>query len=65
MDSKCMGQSGWTNLRTKEAKNCPKDKEFSPKICHSKLHTPCHAKHIEFPLDSHAMLDHSCPLHNF
>jgi hypothetical protein len=21
MDSKCMGQSGWTNLRTKEAKN--------------------------------------------
>ena len=68
MDSKCMGQSGWTNLRTKEAKNMknygPKDEENSPKICHPNLHSlPCKPHRI--PFGFHAMLDHSCPLHNF
>ncbi|CAN6557550.1 unnamed protein product [Malus baccata var. baccata] len=41
-----LGQSGWTNLRTKEAKNVknygPKDEELSPKICHPNLPSlPC------------------------
>ena len=62
------GPSGWTNLRTKEAKNMknygPKDEENSPKICHPNLHSlPCKPHRI--PFGFHAMLDHSCPLHNF
>ncbi|KAM2352363.1 hypothetical protein ACFXTH_007049 [Malus domestica] len=60
MDSKCMGQSGWTNLRTKEAKNMknygPKDEENSPKICHPNLHSlPCKPHRIPFGFPCHIL----------
>ena len=56
-------------LKTKEAKNvknyCTKDKELSHNRVSLQNSHPLPCKPIVFPLDSHAMLNHPCPLQYF
>ena len=68
MDSKCMGQVDgriWELKRPRIWRIMVQKMKKTAQKSVTPTCIPCHANHIEFPLDSHAMLDHSCPLHNF